>query len=81
MAMVRYLVDDVDRAVKFYTTVLGFSPGERWGKAFATVALGDVTLWLSGPEAPPRGRCPTGGSPPREDGTAWWSRCRISSPR
>ncbi len=38
MPAVRYLVDDVDRAVGFYTAKLGFSLTERWGKAFAMVA-------------------------------------------
>ena len=51
MAAVRYLVDDVDRAVAFYTTKLEFTLAERWGKAFAMVSRGDVTLWLSGPES------------------------------
>ena len=50
MAAVRYLVDDVDRAVTFYTTHLGFDLAERWGKAFAMVARDGVALWLSGPE-------------------------------
>jgi len=51
MAAVRYLVDDVDKAVAFYTTKLEFIVAERWGKAFAMVSRGDVTLWLSGPES------------------------------
>lgn len=66
MAAVRYLVDDVDRAVAFYTTQLGFTLAERWGKAFAMVSRGDVTLWLSGPESSaarpmPDGRKPVAG--------------------
>ena len=48
MAAVRYIVGDVDRAIAFYAT-LGFAVAERWGPAFAMVARGDLTLWLSGP--------------------------------
>jgi len=63
MAVIRYLVDDVDRAVDFYTTMLGFSLVQRWGKPFAMVALGDVTLWLSGPESSAARPMPDGRKP------------------
>jgi catechol 2,3-dioxygenase-like lactoylglutathione lyase family enzyme len=63
MAAVRYLVDDVDRAVTFYTTHLGFSLSERWGKAFAMVARDGVTLWLSGPESSAARPMPDGQKP------------------
>ncbi len=63
MAAIRYLVDDVDRAVTFYTTKLGFSLAERWGKAFAMVARDDVTLWLSGPESSAARPMPDGRKP------------------
>jgi catechol 2,3-dioxygenase-like lactoylglutathione lyase family enzyme len=49
MAIVRYLVADVDAAVAFYTSALGFELLERWGPPFAMVKRGDLTLWLSGP--------------------------------
>ena len=49
MAVVRYLVIDVDVAAGFYIDVLGFELVERWGPAFAMVRRGDLTLWLSGP--------------------------------
>lgn len=49
MAIVRYLVADVDTAVAFYTNVLEFELSERWGPPFAMVKRGDLTLWLSGP--------------------------------
>lgn len=51
MAVIRYLVDDVDRAVAFYTEHLGFSLERRMGPAFAIVSLGDLALWLSGPQS------------------------------
>jgi len=63
MAAVRYLVDDVDRAVTFYTTHLGFDLEERWGKAFAMVARDGVTLWLSGPESSAARPMPDGRKP------------------
>jgi catechol 2,3-dioxygenase-like lactoylglutathione lyase family enzyme len=46
---VRYIVDDVDAAVAFYTTQLGFTLISRTLPAFADVALGDLRLLLSGP--------------------------------
>lgn len=49
MAVIRYLVNDVDVALQFYTNVLGFEVVERWGPPFAMVKRGDLTLWLSGP--------------------------------
>lgn len=49
MAVVRYLVADVDAAIAFYTGMLGFEVIERWGPPFAMVKRGDLTLWLSGP--------------------------------
>ena len=49
MAIVRYLVGDVDVAVAFYVDVVGFELAERWGPPFAMVRHGDLTLWLSGP--------------------------------
>ena len=49
MAVVRYLVADVDAAVAFYTGMLDFELVEKWGPPFAMVKRGDLTLWLSGP--------------------------------
>lgn len=49
MAVVRYLVADVDAALAFYIGVLGFELVEQWGPPFAMVKRGDLTLWLSGP--------------------------------
>jgi len=49
MAVIRYLVADVDAAVAFYVGVLGFELAEKWGPPFAMVKHGDLTLWLSGP--------------------------------
>lgn len=45
---VRYQVRDVERAVAFYTTHLGFKLEHQQLPAFASVSLGDFTLLLSG---------------------------------
>ncbi|HEY6103628.1 MAG TPA: VOC family protein [bacterium] len=51
MAVVRYMVTNVDRAVAFYTQHLGFTVDRQMGPAFASVSHGDLTLWLSGPQS------------------------------
>jgi catechol 2,3-dioxygenase-like lactoylglutathione lyase family enzyme len=48
MAIVRYLVNDVDASLSFYEA-LGFTVGERWGPPFVMLSRGDLQLWLSGP--------------------------------
>jgi catechol 2,3-dioxygenase-like lactoylglutathione lyase family enzyme len=48
MAVVRYLVADVDASLPFYAA-LGFAVAERWGPPFVMLTRGDLTLWLSGP--------------------------------
>jgi catechol 2,3-dioxygenase-like lactoylglutathione lyase family enzyme len=63
---VRYMVDDVDTAVAFYTTHLGFQLLSRTPPAFADVARGDLRLLLSGPTSSagrpmPDGRRPAAG--------------------
>ncbi|AGP38220.1 hypothetical protein SCE1572_29330 [Sorangium cellulosum So0157-2] len=49
LAVVRYQVTDVDRAVLFYTERLGFALDMQSGKEFAAVSRGDLRLLLSGP--------------------------------
>lgn len=51
MALVRYMVDDVDAAAAFYTDTLGFTLEQRMGPAFAIVSRDDLSLWLSGPKS------------------------------
>jgi catechol 2,3-dioxygenase-like lactoylglutathione lyase family enzyme len=46
---VRYLVDDVQAAVDFYTTHLGFELRSSAAPAFADVVRGNLRLLLSGP--------------------------------
>ena len=47
-ASVRYLVDDVEAAVEFYTTHLGFTLNLNAAPAFADVVRGPLRLLLSG---------------------------------
>jgi catechol 2,3-dioxygenase-like lactoylglutathione lyase family enzyme len=51
MANVRYMVDDVDTAVEFYTSHFGFKLLSQAGPAFADVARDDLRLLLSGPQS------------------------------
>jgi catechol 2,3-dioxygenase-like lactoylglutathione lyase family enzyme len=65
-ANVRYMVDDVDAAVVFYTTHLGFTLLSNQAPAFADVSRGNLRLLLSGPRssagrAMPDGRQPVPG--------------------
>ena len=45
---VRYIIDDVPAAVRFYTTLLGFTLEHDASPAFASVARDGVRLLLSG---------------------------------
>jgi len=62
MATVRYLVDDVDRAIPFYEA-LGFAVDERMGPPFAIVRRNDLALWLSGPGSSAARPLPDGSRP------------------
>ena len=48
MAIVRYIVEDVDACLAFYRA-LGFSLADRWGPPFAIMKGHGLSLWLSGP--------------------------------
>lgn len=49
LASIRYLVDDVEAAVDFYTTHLGFTLLSNPAPAFADVVRGSMRVLLSGP--------------------------------
>ncbi len=66
LVSVRYLVDDVEAAIAFYTTHLGFSLRMSAAPAFADVTRGRLRLLLSGPlssagRAMPDGAVPCAG--------------------
>jgi catechol 2,3-dioxygenase-like lactoylglutathione lyase family enzyme len=65
---VRYIVDDVDAAIDFYTERLGFSVAMHPAPAFAMLVRGDLRLLLNTPGGPggagqatPDGRLPEPG--------------------
>jgi catechol 2,3-dioxygenase-like lactoylglutathione lyase family enzyme len=72
---IRYIVDDVDAAIAFYTTHLGFRLEMHPAPPFAMLSRGDLRLVLSAPN--PRG----GGGQPMPDGTrqqpGGWNRFAI----
>jgi catechol 2,3-dioxygenase-like lactoylglutathione lyase family enzyme len=66
LASVRYIVPDVERAIAFYTTHLGFTLRMSALPAFADVVRGHLRLLLSGPASSggrplPDGRTPEPG--------------------
>ncbi len=73
MATVRYLVDDVDAALEFYTKYLGFELKQRMGPPFAMIGRGDLDLWIAGPGTSARRPMPDG----REPEPGGWNRLVI----
>jgi catechol 2,3-dioxygenase-like lactoylglutathione lyase family enzyme len=66
LVSVRYIVDNVDAALDFYTRHFGFEPGLTASPAFAEVIRGRLRLLLSGPKSSagrpmPDGRTPEAG--------------------
>ncbi len=70
---VRYMVDDVEAAVAFYTTHLGFTLISETLPAFADVARGDLRLLLSGPSSSAGRPMPDGHRP----GPGGWNRIHF----
>jgi catechol 2,3-dioxygenase-like lactoylglutathione lyase family enzyme len=70
---VRYMVDDVERAVDFYTTHFGFSLLTDMAPAFADVLRGNLRLLLSGPTSS-AGRPMPDGRRPEPGG---WNRIHL----
>lgn len=61
-ATVRYLVEDVDVAISFYTAI-GFTMADRRGPPFAIMTLNDLSLWVSGPASSAARTLPDGSKP------------------
>jgi catechol 2,3-dioxygenase-like lactoylglutathione lyase family enzyme len=70
---VRYMVDDVDKAIAFYTEQLGFDLLTSAAPAFADVRRGNLRLLLSGP-ASSAGRPMPDGRTPEPGG---WNRIHL----
>ncbi len=60
---VRYMVDDVEAAVDFYTTHFGFELRSSAAPAFADVVRGGLRLLLSGPNSSAGRPMPDGRTP------------------
>jgi catechol 2,3-dioxygenase-like lactoylglutathione lyase family enzyme len=70
---VRYMVDDVEQAVDFYTARFGFKLRSSRAPAFADVVRGNLRLLLSGPSSS-AGRPMPDGSNPQPGG---WNRIHF----
>ena len=70
---VRYMVDDVDDAVVFYTTHFGFTVRSSAAPAFADVVRGHLRLLLSGPKSSAGRPMPDGRTP----GPGGWNRIHF----
>jgi catechol 2,3-dioxygenase-like lactoylglutathione lyase family enzyme len=72
---VRYIVRDVDAAIDFYCTELGFHEDMHPAPSFAMVSQGDLRLVLSAPDGDP------GGGQAMPDGTlpqpGGWNRFQL----
>ena len=74
---VRYIVDDVDAAIEFYTRHLGFALDLHPAASFAILSRGELRLLLSAPSGP------GGASQPMPDGRrpepGGWNRIQLQS--
>jgi catechol 2,3-dioxygenase-like lactoylglutathione lyase family enzyme len=76
MVSVRYMVDDVDAAVDFYTKHLDFEVNTHFAPAFADVTRGQLRLLLSGPTSSAGRPMPDGAKP----GPGGWNRIHLIVP-
>jgi catechol 2,3-dioxygenase-like lactoylglutathione lyase family enzyme len=63
LVSVRYMVDDVEKAIDFYTTQFGFELGHNASPAFAEVLRGNLRLLLAGPTSSAGRPMPDGRQP------------------
>jgi catechol 2,3-dioxygenase-like lactoylglutathione lyase family enzyme len=70
---VRYMVDDVEGAVAFYTTHFGFTLISSAAPAFADVVRGNLRLLLSGPASSAARPMPDG----RQPAPGGWNRIHL----
>jgi catechol 2,3-dioxygenase-like lactoylglutathione lyase family enzyme len=71
---VRYIVDDVDAAIPFYTGTLGFKLDMHPAPGFASLSRGDLQLLLNRPGAGGAGQAMEDGQSPAPGG---WNRIQI----
>ena len=70
---VRYIVDDVEEAVTFYTKVLDFEVLNNFAPVLADVGRGNLRLLLSGPTSSAGKPLPDGTTP----GPGGWNRIHF----
>jgi catechol 2,3-dioxygenase-like lactoylglutathione lyase family enzyme len=71
---VRYIVNDVDEAIAFYTEMLGFQVDLHPAPGFASLSKGDLRLLLNRPGAGGAGQTMPDGQSPAPGG---WNRIQI----
>jgi catechol 2,3-dioxygenase-like lactoylglutathione lyase family enzyme len=72
---IRYIVHDVDQAVVFYTTVLGFTLDFRPSPSFARLIRGELHLLINQPGAGGAGQSMPDGNAPSPGG---WNRIQLT---
>jgi catechol 2,3-dioxygenase-like lactoylglutathione lyase family enzyme len=70
---VRYMVEDVETAIAWYTTHLGFTLRSKAAPAFADVTRGPLRLLLSGKSSSAGRPMPDG----RQPGPGGWNRIQL----
>ena len=70
---VRYMVNDVQESIDFYTTLLGFEVLTNFAPAFADVKRGNLRLLLAGPKSSAGRPMPDGATP----GPGGWNRIHF----
>jgi catechol 2,3-dioxygenase-like lactoylglutathione lyase family enzyme len=71
---VRYIVNDVDAAIRFYTTSLDFEVHMHPAPGFALLKRGDLRLYLNAPGAGGAGQASSSGEQPKPGG---WNRFQL----
>ncbi len=71
---IRYIVNDVDEAIPFYTEMLGFIVDMHPAPGFASLSRGDLRLLLNRPGAGGAGQAMPDGQVPAPGG---WNRIQI----
>jgi catechol 2,3-dioxygenase-like lactoylglutathione lyase family enzyme len=73
LVSVRYMVDDVEESIDFYTRHFGFAVRSSAAPAFADVVRGNLRLLLSGPKSSAGRPMPDG----RKPGPGGWNRIHF----
>ena len=73
LVSVRYMVEDVEEAIDFYTSHFGFALRSSAAPAFADVVRGRLRLLLAGPESSAGRAMPDG----RKPGPGGWNRIHL----